>query len=72
MTHDELCSDTQLIERCLGGDHEAFGPIVERYQGLLCALAYSGCGDVGRSEDLAQETFLRRGAISAAKRIGGA
>lgn len=58
MTDTELCSDTQLVDRCLGGDREAFGLIVERYQGLVCALAYNACGDIGRSEDLAQETFL--------------
>lgn len=58
MTESELCSDTQLVERCLGGDREAFGRIVERYQGLVCALAYNACGDIGKSEDLAQETFL--------------
>jgi RNA polymerase sigma factor (sigma-70 family) len=58
MIETELCSDTQLVDRCLGGDREAFGRIVERYQGLVCALAYNACGDIGRSEDLAQETFL--------------
>ena len=58
MNQIERCSDTQLVERCLGGDREAFGRIVERYQGLICALAYNGGGDISRSEDLAQETFL--------------
>ena len=58
MTQVEFSSDTQLVGRCLGGDRDAFGQIVERYQGLVCALAYSACGDIGRSEDLAQETFL--------------
>src|SRR2546422_6767128 len=58
MTETELSSDTQLVERCLDGDREAFGRIVERYQGLVCALAYNACGDISRSEDLAQETFL--------------
>ncbi|MFZ0962244.1 MAG: sigma-70 family RNA polymerase sigma factor [Terriglobia bacterium] len=58
MAQMELCSDTQLVERCLGGDREAFARIVERYQGLVCALAYNAWGDISRSEDLAQETFL--------------
>lgn len=58
MNQIELSSDTQLVERCLGGDREAFGRIVERYQGLICALAYNAGGDISRSEDLAQETFL--------------
>ena len=58
MLQIEVCSDAQLVERCLGGGREAFGRIVERYQGLICALAYNACGNISRSEDLAQETFL--------------
>jgi RNA polymerase sigma factor (sigma-70 family) len=58
MIETEACDDAELVDRCLGGDREAFGRVVERYQGLICAIAYSACGDVGRSEDLAQETFL--------------
>jgi len=52
-------NDDQLVARCLGGDRNAFRTIVERYQGLVCALTYAGCGDLHRSEDLAQETFLQ-------------
>lgn len=51
-------SDPDLVERSLRGDHAAFGHIVERYQSLICALTYSATGDLSRSEDLAQETFL--------------
>ncbi len=58
MTETEACDDTRLVDRCLAGDREAFGRIVQRYQGLICAIAYNASGDVGRSEDLAQETFL--------------
>jgi len=50
--------DDRLVALCLAGDRRAFEMIVERYQGLVCALTYAGCGDVHRSEDLAQETFL--------------
>jgi RNA polymerase sigma factor (sigma-70 family) len=58
MTETEAGDDAELVDRCLGGDREAFGRVVERYQGLICAIAYSACGDAGRSEDMAQETFL--------------
>ena len=51
-------SDAQLVERSLFGDAAAFGGIVERYQGLICGLAYSACGNPHLSEDLAQETFI--------------
>jgi len=58
MPDTELSGDAALVKRCLNGDHDAFGRIVERYQSLVCALAYSACGDLARSEDLTQETFL--------------
>ncbi|HXG46808.1 MAG TPA: sigma-70 family RNA polymerase sigma factor [Methylomirabilota bacterium] len=51
-------SDETLWQRSRDGDREAFGRIVERYQSLICALAYSACGNLANSEDLAQETFL--------------
>ncbi len=53
-----LETDAQLVERSLSGDRGAFGQIVERYQSLICALTFSATGDVSRSEDLGQETFL--------------
>lgn len=50
--------DAQLVALCREGDREAFGRIVVRYQGVVCGLAYSATGNLARSEDLAQETFL--------------
>src|ERR1700685_1612137 len=50
--------DAELVARSLNGDRDAFGELVLRYQSPLCALTYSGCGDIFRSEDLAQEAFL--------------
>jgi len=51
-------SDEQLWHLACEGDREAFGRIVERYQSLVCSLAYSACGTLGISEDMAQETFI--------------
>ncbi|MBM3891794.1 MAG: sigma-70 family RNA polymerase sigma factor, partial [Verrucomicrobia bacterium] len=51
-------ADGELVEQCLAGDAKAFGRIVERYQSLVCSLALSACGDVHRSEDIAQESFV--------------
>ena len=31
---------------------------MERYQTLICSLAYSTCGSLANSQDLAQETFV--------------
>jgi RNA polymerase sigma factor (sigma-70 family) len=54
----EASEDTALVAQSLAGSRDAFGRIVERYQSLVCAVAFSATGSVTRSEDLAQETFL--------------
>lgn len=51
-------SDADLVAESLGGNPEAFRQIVERYQTLIASLAYCATGDVSRSEDVAQETFV--------------
>ena len=53
-TLDDAC----LVKLSLEGDRDAFGELVARYQSPVCALAYSACGNVSQSEDLAQETFI--------------
>lgn len=50
--------DEYLVACALTGDTAAFGRLVERHQALVCALALGACGDLHRSEDIAQETFL--------------
>jgi RNA polymerase sigma factor (sigma-70 family) len=50
--------DSRLIELHRAGDRLAFRQIVERHQGAVCALAYSACGNVARSEELAQDAFV--------------
>lgn len=44
--------------RSAHGDRDAFGAIVARYQALVCSVTWSVCGDLGQSEELAQETFV--------------
>lgn len=51
-------TDEQLVAQSLAGDRCAYGQIVGRYQSLICGVTFAGCGDLHRSEDLAQETFL--------------
>ncbi len=51
-------NDAELVAESLNGSQEAFRKIVERYQTLICSLAYCATGNVGQSEDLAQETFV--------------
>jgi RNA polymerase sigma factor (sigma-70 family) len=50
--------DAELVADSLDGSRDAFRRIVERYQTLICSLAYCATGSVSRSEDMAQETFL--------------
>ena len=56
---NKTASENDLLQASLAGDKEAFGAIVRRYQSLVCAIAYSATGDLGKSEELAQESFLR-------------
>jgi RNA polymerase sigma factor (sigma-70 family) len=51
-------NDAELVAESLNGNQDAFRKIVERYQTLICSLAYCATGSVGQSEDLAQETFV--------------
>ena len=51
-------NDADLVAESLDGSRDAFRQIVERYQTLICSLAYSATGNVSQSEDVAQETFL--------------
>jgi RNA polymerase sigma factor (sigma-70 family) len=58
-------NDAELVVGTLAGNRDAFSQIVSRYQSLICSLTYSATGNLGQSEDLAQETF-----ISAWKHLG--
>jgi RNA polymerase sigma factor (sigma-70 family) len=50
--------DADLVNASLSGNRDAFGQIVSRYQRLICSLTYAATGNLGQSEDLAQETFI--------------
>jgi len=51
-------SDAELLEASRRGEREAFGALVERYQGVVSAVSYSRTGNRALSEDVAQDTFL--------------
>src|SRR5262249_29061465 len=50
-------SDPDLWQLVCQGSASAFEALVRRYQSRVCAVAYSACGDLALSEDVAQETF---------------
>ncbi len=51
-------TDATLVAECLSGNRTAFGQIVERYQAMACAVAYSIVGELTASEDVAQEALI--------------
>jgi RNA polymerase sigma-70 factor (ECF subfamily) len=51
-------NDAELVSRCLAGDTDAFGELVERYQGAVHAVGYHYAGRYGSAEDVAQEAFI--------------
>jgi RNA polymerase sigma factor (sigma-70 family) len=51
-------ADQDLVDRCRHGDRDAFAEIVERYQKLVCSVAYGSTGSLAVSEELAQEAFV--------------
>jgi RNA polymerase sigma factor (sigma-70 family) len=53
-----LHNEIELLEASIKGNAAAFESIVKKYQSFVCAITYSAIADVGKSEDMAQETFL--------------
>lgn len=51
-------TDERLWLGVQNGDRDAFAQIVERYQSLVCSVAYAGTGEVAASQDVAQEAFV--------------
>jgi len=50
--------DADLVRLCLEGDTDAYGDLVERYQGAVYATAYYYVGRYGAAEDVSQDAFL--------------
>lgn len=56
---DHQNSDTDLVERVLAGEVDAFTRIVQRWQGPIVDLAYRFCRERGLAEEIAQDAFLK-------------
>jgi RNA polymerase sigma-70 factor (ECF subfamily) len=50
--------DSELVRRCLDGDTDAYGELIQRYQGAVYATAFYYVGRHGAAEDIAQDAFL--------------
>jgi len=51
--------DGYLISKCLSGEPETFGLLVDKYRSAIYAFAYARLGNFQDAEDVAQEVFLR-------------
>ena len=58
MTQLAEIPESTLVTRSTAGDRNAFTALVERYQSLICAIAYNATGNLALSEDLSQDIFV--------------
>jgi RNA polymerase sigma-70 factor (ECF subfamily) len=54
-----VSDETAVIGRCLKGDVDAYGVLVDRYSGRIINIALMMMGDRHEAEDIAQEAFIR-------------
>lgn len=50
--------DGYIINKCLNGEVEAFGLLVDKYKATIFALAYSKLGSFHDAEDVTQDVFV--------------
>jgi RNA polymerase sigma-70 factor (ECF subfamily) len=55
----EAPSEHDLVDRCRAGDERAFEELIDRYKNLVFALIARATADQSRTEELAQDVFLR-------------
>ncbi len=59
MRINENASDAELIEAVLSGDHQAFGVIVRRYEGVVAATVVGMMGTGSEADEVGQETMIK-------------
>jgi len=52
-------SDVEFVQKALAGDLNAFGQLVNKYQGAVYGLAFHLVGNFADAQDLAQEAFIK-------------
>ncbi|HIJ66522.1 MAG TPA: sigma-70 family RNA polymerase sigma factor, partial [Candidatus Hydrogenedentes bacterium] len=52
-------NEREYVRKALEGDKDAYGALVDAYQGMVFATALNITGDYADSEDVVQEAFLR-------------
>lgn len=51
--------DTEIVERILKGDIDAFEELIDKYQKMIYNLAYRMFNNASDAEDITQEVFLK-------------
>ena len=51
-------NDQENILATLRGNHEAYGSLIDAYQGMVFAVALSITGNYSDSQDVVQEVFI--------------
>jgi RNA polymerase sigma-70 factor (ECF subfamily) len=54
-----VSDESTIIRRCLRGDVEAYGRLVDRYSARIINVALMMVGDRHEAEDIAQDAFIR-------------
>lgn len=52
-------SDSELVQRALNGDRQAYGRLFERHERSVLAVGLAVVGDYHTAQDVAQEAFVR-------------
>ncbi len=52
-------TDRELIDRTVGGDGQAYGVLVERFQRKIFRVAYAVVRDAAEADSIAQDTFVQ-------------
>ena len=55
---ENMMSFTDLVIKCQSGDVQAYGELVERFQGMAFGYVYFLLGDFHLAQDARQEAFL--------------
>jgi RNA polymerase sigma-70 factor (ECF subfamily) len=59
VTDRERPTPTALVEAAQQGDREAFGQLVDKYQGAVYATIYRRLGNHAETQELCQEVFMQ-------------
>ena len=51
-------TDEQIVEQALGGDREAFGELVRRWERKIFSVSFGMLGSAEEARDATQETFI--------------